>query len=274
MNPKKQDITLLDLDHPGATDVRYRKRREAITKKADQFLQNPTKFPRVRYTKKENETWTVVLATLDPLHKLYASRVYLEGKRRLGLPTDCVPQLEELSRRLRKLNNVTVEPIGGLVDTRWFLEKLRNRTMTSTQYIRHHSRPDYTPEPDIIHECVGHLPMFTNKAFVSFSQRLGEAAGRASGEQLQQIERLYWFTMEFGLIRENGQLKAYGAGLLSSFGELPHAFSNSVDRKEFSIKEVIRTPYDYSGMQQVLFVIPSLKSLREETNKFLKSEGL
>lgn len=184
MNPKEQDITLLDLDHPGATDVRYRKRRETITKKAVQFFQHPATFPRVRYTKTEDKTWQTVLTRLDPLHKRYASCVYLEGKRKLALPADRVPQLEELSRRL------------------------------------------------------------------------------------------YRFTMEFGLVREKGELKAYGAGLLSSFGELPHAFSSAVVRKKFSVQEIVCTPYDYSDMQQVLFVIPSFKVLRDETEKFFRTEGL
>jgi phenylalanine-4-hydroxylase len=250
------------------------RRRKAIAHKAERFLENQSAFPRVHYTKRENATWQTVLARLDLLHKRYAAQEYLEGKKKLNLPKNHVPQLNEVGQQLREINNVSVEPIGGLVDTRWFLEKLRNRTMTSTQYIRHHSRPDYTPEPDIIHECIGHLPMFTNKEFVAFSQRLGEAAKQANDKQLQQIERLYWFTMEFGLIREKGKIKAYGAGLLSSFGELPHAFSEDVIIREFTIEEVIRTAYDYSGMQPVLFVIQSFNVLRRESERFLKSEGL
>ncbi len=274
MKPTKQDISLLKLDHPGATDVAYLNRRRAIAERAERFLENQAKFPGVRYTKQENKTWETVLSRLEPLHMRYAAQAYLEGKKKLNLPKRHVPQLCDVSNRLKKLNNVSVEPIGGLVDTRWFLEKLRNRTMTSTQYIRHHSRPDYTPEPDIIHECVGHLPMFTSAEFTSFSHTLGDAAQFATMRQLEYIERLYWFTMEFGLIREKGETKAYGAGLLSSFGELPHAFSGEVVIKEFTVEEVISTSYDYSGMQPVLFVIPSFKVLRSEMRKFLKSEGL
>jgi phenylalanine-4-hydroxylase len=274
MKSTKTDISHLKLNHPGATDVVYRKRRKVIAEKAERFLKDGGTIPRVRYTKVENETWQTILAKLSPLHSRHAARAYLDGKKKVRLPADCVPQLDELSRQLKKINNFAVEPIGGLVDTRWFLGKFRDRTMLSTQYIRHHSRPDYTPEPDIVHECVGHLPMFTHPDFAAFSERVGMAALRANDRQLSQIERLYWFTMEFGLIREQGTVKAYGAGLLSSFGELPHAFSDEVVRKEFSIREVIRTPYSYTDMQPLLFVIPSFRVLKSETELFLKVEGL
>ncbi|MFM2330543.1 MAG: hypothetical protein RLZZ26_50 [Candidatus Parcubacteria bacterium] len=274
MKPTKIDISHLKLDHPGATDAVYRKRRKVIAKKAERFLKVGGTIPRVRYTKIENSTWQTILAGLQPLHKKHAAQAYVDGKKKIKLPKNHVPQLDELSRRLKSINNFAIEPIGGLVDTRLFLGKFSRRTMLSTQYIRHHSRPDYTPEPDIVHECVGHLPMFTHPDFSVFSERIGVAALRANERQLKQIERLYWFTMEFGLIRERGVVKAYGAGLLSSFGELPHAFSDAVVRKEFSIREVVRTPYSYTNMQPLLFVIPSFRVLKTETEKFLKSEGL
>ncbi|TAK58385.1 phenylalanine 4-monooxygenase [Patescibacteria group bacterium] len=274
MKPTKKDITLLSLDHPGANDPTYRKRRKFIADKADAFLENPTVFPRIRYNKKEKETWHTVLKNLVPLHARYASSTYLDAQKKLKLTKHEIPQLDELSERLRKLNNFQVEPIGGLVDVRWFLGSLGRRTMISTQYLRHHSRPDYTPEPDMIHEVVGHVPMFVNPEFAHFSERLGKAALKASKRQLRKIETLYWFTIEFGLIKERGDLKAFGAGLLSSFGELPHAFSKNVTRKPFNIEGIIKTPYIYTEMQKTLFVIPSFSVLQKETEKFLRHEGL
>ncbi len=271
---RKEDITLIELDHPGANDKRYRERRLSIAQKADAFLRNPIHFPRVQYTEREHRTWQTVLKKLSSLHEKHASQIFLEGKRRLNIQVNSVPQLEDLNQKLAVLNNFRLEPIGGLVDSRSFLGKLCTRTMFCTQYVRHHSRPEYTPEPDIIHEVIGHVPTLLHKEFSDFSQRLGEAALRASKRQLALIDSLYWFTIEFGLIRENNSVKALGAGLLSSFGELKHAFSGKPEWREFDVEDVCNTPHVYSEMQKILFVIPSFKILQKEIERFLKSEDL
>lgn len=138
--------------------------------------------------------------------------------------------------------------------------------MLCTQYIRHASNPEYTPEPDIVHEVIGHVPMFTDPDFVEFSELLGRAALKANEEELKQIERLYWFTIEFGLIQEK-ELKVYGAGLLSSFGEIQHCMG--VEKLPFDLQTVIETDYDYTKMQDKLFVIQSFKDLRDDSEKFL-----
>jgi phenylalanine-4-hydroxylase len=143
--------------------------------------------------------------------------------------------------------------------------------MLSTQYIRHHSRPDYTPEPDVVHESIGHIPMFTNPNFADFSQFIGHGARVATDKQLEELGRLYWFTVEFGMIEHEGEIKAYGAGLLSSFGELEHAFSDDVERRPFDLEQVINTSYDYSDMQPVLYVVPSYSYLKEVTRKYIES---
>lgn len=176
-----------------------------------------------------------------------------------------------MNRRLKKLSGFRLAPVEGLVETRGFLSWLSYRTMLSTQYIRHHSHPEYTPEPDIIHEAIGHIPMFTNRNFADFSQFIGHGARIATDEQLEELGRLYWFTVEFGLIEESGELKAYGAGLLSSFGELENAFTEKVERRPFDLREVISTSYEYSDMQPVLYVIPSYKYLKDVTRKYIES---
>jgi phenylalanine-4-hydroxylase len=178
-----------------------------------------------------------------------------------------------LSAKLTQMSNFRLAPIEGLVETRGFLSWLGKRTMLSTQYVRHHSRPEYTPEPDVVHECIGHVPMFTVPDFADFSQFIGKGAVIANEEQLQQLGRLYWFTVEFGLIEESSEIKAFGAGLLSSFGELEHAFSDEVERRPFKLQEVINTEYDYSDMQPVLFVIPSYAYLKEVTREFIGRFG-
>jgi phenylalanine-4-hydroxylase len=176
-----------------------------------------------------------------------------------------------MNKRLGELSNFRLAPIEGLVETRAFLSWLSYRTMLCTQYIRHPSRPEYTPEPDIVHEAIGHIPNFTNRDFADFSQFIGHGARMANDQQLEELGRLYWFTVEYGLVEENGELKAYGAGLLSSFGELEHAFTDSVERRPFDLEQVINTTYDYSDMQPVLYVIPSYNYLKETTRKYIES---
>ena len=269
-----EEISLLPLDHPGAHDLAYRARRDYIASLARQYRQDPQHIiPVVEYTQEEREVWQYVCSQLEKVQAQRACSLYLQAKRALGISCLQIPQLRDLSAKLAQMSNFRLAPIEGLVETRGFLSWLGKRTMLSTQYVRHHSRPDYTPEPDVVHECIGHVPMFTVPDFADFSQFIGKGAVIASEEQLQQLGRLYWFTVEFGLIEEGSEIKAFGAGLLSSFGELEHAFSNEVERRPFKLQEVIHTEYDYSDMQPVLFVIPSYAYLKEVTREFIGRFG-
>ena len=264
-----EDIEELHLDHPGASDEEYRKRRDHIASLSKNFRETGV-ITDVDYTEQEQGIWRHVAERLEELHQKHASPFYLRAKRDLGISNDRIPQLSEMNRRLKELTNFRLAPIEGLVDTRAFLSWLSWRTMLSTQYIRHHSRPDYTPEPDIVHEAIGHIPMFTNPNFADYSQFVGHGARIADDTQLEELGRLYWFTVEFGLVEHEGDIKAYGAGLLSSFGELEHAFSDEVERRPFDLEEVINQEYTYSDMQPVLYVIPSYAELKEVTRKYIE----
>jgi len=263
-----EDIEELHLDHPGANDAEYRTRRDYIASLSKNFRETGI-ITDVDYNEDEQGIWRHVTTRLEALHEKYASPFYLQAKRDLGISTDRIPQLSEMSRRLKELTNFRLAPIEGLVDTRAFLSWLSWRTMLSTQYIRHHSRPEYTPEPDIVHEAIGHIPMFTNQNFADYSQFIGHGARIATDKQIEELGRLYWFTVEFGLVEDKGEIKAYGAGLLSSFGELEHAFSDEVERRPFDLEEVINTSYDYSDMQPLLYVIPSYAELKEVTRRYI-----
>jgi phenylalanine-4-hydroxylase len=264
-----EDIEELHLDHPGANDEEYRKRRDHIAGLSKKFRETGV-ITDVEYTEEEQAIWRHVAERLEELHQRHASPFYLRAKRDLGISNVRIPQLSEMNRRLKELTNFRLAPIEGLVDTRAFLSWLSWRTMLSTQYIRHHSRPEYTPEPDIVHEAIGHIPMFTNPNFADFSQFIGHGARIANDQQLEELGRLYWFTVEFGMVEHEGDIKAYGAGLLSSFGELEHAFSDEVERRPFELEEVINHEYTYSDMQPVLYVIPSYAELKEVTRKYIE----
>jgi phenylalanine-4-hydroxylase len=263
-----EDIEELHLDHPGASDLEYRKRRDYIASLSKKFRETGV-ITDVEYNEDEQGIWRHVATRLEELHQKHASPFYLKAKRDLGISTERIPQLTEMNRRLKELTNFRLAPIEGLVDTRAFLSWLSWRTMLSTQYIRHHSRPEYTPEPDIVHEAIGHIPMFTNPTFADYSQFIGHGARIATDEQIEELGRLYWFTVEFGLVEHEGDVKAYGAGLLSSFGELEHAFSDKVERRPFDLEQVINHDFTYSDMQPVLYVIPSYAELKEVTRNYI-----
>lgn len=269
---KFENINELHLDHPGANDPEYRKRRDYIASLAKKFRETG-EVTDVDYNEQEQEIWQHVATRLAELHEKHASPFYLKAKRDLGITNDRIPQLTEMNRRLKELTGFRLAPIEGLVETRGFLSWLGYRVMLSTQYIRHHSRPDYTPEPDVVHESIGHIPMFTNPNFADFSQSIGEGAQNATDQQIEELGRLYWFTVEFGMVEHEGGIKAYGAGLLSSFGELENAFSDNVERRPFDLEQVINTPYNYSDMQPILYVIPSYAELKEVTRKYIESIG-
>jgi monomeric phenylalanine-4-hydroxylase len=265
-----EHINELELDHPGANDESYRERRDYIASLAEKFRKTGV-ITDVDYTAREQRVWRYVAEELEELQQKYASPFYLRAKKDLGITTDRIPQLTEMNRRLRELTGFRLAPIEGLVETRGFLSWLSYRTMLCTQYIRHHSHPAYTPEPDIVHEAIGHIPMFTNPNFADYSQFIGHGARIATDKQLEELGRLYWFTIEFGMVEHEGEIKAYGAGLLSSFGELEHAFSDQVERRKFDLEEVINQDYSYSDMQKLLFVIPSYAELKEVTRKYIES---
>ena len=267
-----EDIEELPLEHPGAKDPEYRKRRDAIAVLAKKFRETG-KITDVEYIEEEQEVWRHVARELEELHKKHASPFYLKAKKDLGISNDKIPQLTEMTKRLQETTGFRLAPIEGLVDTRAFLSWLSWRTMLSTQYIRHYSRPGYTPEPDIVHEAMGHIPMFTNKDFADFSQFVGHGARIADDEQLEGLGRIYWFTVEYGLVEADGETKAFGAGLLSSFKELENAFSDNVERRPFVLEEVVAQDYDYSDMQPILYIAPSYKFLKDETRKYIESFG-
>jgi phenylalanine-4-hydroxylase len=268
------EINNLALDHPGANDAEYRTRRDFIASLSKRFREDPQhRIIDVEYTPEEQRVWQIVATKLEEIQAKRASSFYLEAKKKLGISTERIPQLSEMNRRLGELTGFHLAPIEGLVETRGFLSWLEHRTMLCTQYIRHTSRPEYTPEPDIVHEAIGHIPNFTNPDFADFSQSIGRGARIATDEQLEELGRLYWFTVEFGLVQEGDEMKAFGAGLLSSFGELENAFTDNVERRPFDLKEVINQDYDYSDMQPILYVIPSYAYLKEATRKYIESFG-
>jgi phenylalanine-4-hydroxylase len=225
----------------------------------------------VLYTDADHRIWGVVYDRLTGLHHEYACRAYLQGWDALGLSPRRIPELAALSDDLEPRIGWTVLPVAGLVDVREFLVSLGRRRMLSTQYIRDGANPEYTPEPDIVHEIVGHVPLLFDGPLNALLQLFGDAAEVATPGQMVLLGRLYWYTVEFGLLEEGGALKAWGAGLLSSIGEMPHAFSAGVTRLPFDAARAAHLAYDHTIMQPTLFVTGSLDEVFEQVRRFLSS---
>lgn len=263
------EVLELPDDHPGVSDPEYRARRQAIVEASGAY-RPPAPIPIVEYTAEEDEVWSVVSSELAAKHRHSACRAYLDASARLVLPSDRVPQLREVDQRLRALTGFAIAPVPGLVPTRQFYGALADRTFLSTQYIRHHSVPFYTPEPDIVHEIIGHANMLAGREFADLYQAAGRASRRARGDDAHEFfSRVFWFTLEFGVVWEEGELKAYGAGLLSSFGEIDEFHQAEI--RPFDIPEMGTLEYDITRYQPVLFAAESFDAMYEELLGFFSA---
>jgi len=245
----------LPADHPGVSDAAYRSRRAAIA--AAGTAHRPGQpIADVEYTPEENALWQIVSGELRQKHARLACRAYLDGAARLAMPTDRVPQLREVDARLHELADFGLRPVAGLLETQDFFGALVEREFPCTQYVRHHSVPFYTPEPDVIHELIGHAVSLAHPAFGDLYESAGRAALRTEGEAaVDFFGRVFWFTLEFGVLHEDGVVKAYGSGLLSSFGELE--VFRSAEIRPWDVVAMGTQEYDLSVYQPVLFAADS-----------------
>lgn len=256
----------LGRDHPGFADPDYRRRRDALATLAARWRPGEP-CPTADYTEVEHEVWRTVSAALADKHRRYACREYLQAKERLALPADAVPQLEEVSEALQPLTGFRYLPAAGLVPLRDFYGALADRRFWSTQYIRHHSLPLYTPEPDVIHEVIGHGNTLASERFVRLLTAAGAAARRVeSDDALEFVSRVFWFSMEFGVVYESDELKAYGAGILSSAGEIEQF--RSMELHPLDIAAMARVEYDITAYQPVLFAAESFGQIEDVVGTF------
>jgi phenylalanine-4-hydroxylase len=260
----------LDQEHPGFRDPTYRVRRDAIARLALGHVPG-TPVPDVAYTADEQQVWAGVLEALAPLHAKYACRSYRDAWPLCQFSRARIPQLAEAGARLKQLTGFTYEPVAGLMTPREFMERLTEKTFLATQYMRHPSRPLYTPEPDVIHELVGHAPSLADPRYAALNVLFGKATQASNDANVEALIRTYWYCLEFGLVREGGDVKAVGAGLLSSFGELGR-FEKEARLQPFDLAVIARTPFDPTQYQATLFVAPSEAALLSTLTDWL--EGL
>lgn len=236
------------------------------------------------YTEANHEAWRKLYARMGDRWQRYANKRFLQGIDNLCLDPNRVPRLEDVNRFMAPLTGFRAKPVSGYVPAYLFFDCLRNREFPTTITIRDQSLLDYLPEPDIFHDIAGHVPMHTDKAFADALVRFGDCARTAAEivagisdphEQVRRVTsifkalaRFFWFTIEFGLMRENGEIKAYGSGLLSSYGELEHSVTApEVQRYPMQLEWVVNQYFEIDHYQPLLFVVDSFEHLFELVNQ-------
>ena len=252
----------------------------AMRARHERFIRQPYAL----YSKENRETWNRLYTRMEPQWERFATPTFMEGRTKLNLTADAVPCLHDINLRLSALTGFRAQPVSGYIPAFIFFDALKRREFPTTITVRPMSSLDYTPEPDIFHDVAGHVPMHTHPDFAAVLSRFGECAHTAAqicaemrdpAEARHRIKsivrglaRAFWFTVEFGLMNSKSGLRAYGSGLLSSYGELQHALNSpEVLRAPFQLEWAIHAYFDYNKFQVLLFAIDSFDQLYAEVER-------
>jgi len=223
------------------------------------------------YLQEDHDVWAALFERRMRELPSSASAVYLRGAREIGLRPDRVPDLAEVNAILSARTGWSAVPVRGFIPAADFFRFLSIRRFPTTIIVRPRTQMDYLPEPDIFHDVFGHVPLHSDPVFADFLQRFGQlAAGAKTEDETQRMARLFWFTVEFGLILENGVMKVYGSGLISSAGDSANALSDRCDRRPFVLEQVVAQPFEIDHFQDVLFFIRSYDELFEAVEAMTK----
>jgi len=226
------------------------------------------------YSAENHDNWRFLFNRQMDLLPGRAGQAFLDGVRLLGLNDNGIPGLAELSAALESATRWKIARIPGLLHEREFFELIAQRVFPSTDYVREKHELDYTPAPDCFHDIFGHMPMLTEPAVADFYHLFGKSALNAAGNQRTCLERLHWFTIEFGLIRQAEGLRVFGAGIMSSKNEVVHALSDEVEVIPFSLGKVIEQDYEVWHLQPRLFALESFDQLVSEFREWAHGQGL
>ncbi|CCH30170.1 phenylalanine 4-monooxygenase [Actinosynnema sp. NPDC047251] len=253
--------------HPGFRDAHYVRRRDALVALADGHrVGEPS--PSVRYTEQEHETWRCVHAALSEVHRDTVCREVLEARKVAPIPADHVPQHAEVGDRLHELTGFRFTLAGGLVPNKRFLGSMARGYFHAVQYVRHPAVPLYTPEPDVLHDVFGHGTHLSSPRFAALYRMFGRAAAQVdTDDALDLLSRIYWFSLEYGVTTERDEIKAYGAALLSSWGELRQL--SRAEIRPWDLTAIASQSYRAAGYQPALYAVRSLDHLEEALHGFL-----
>lgn len=217
------------------------------------------------YTKEQHAFWAELVGRRMPQLREHACGEYLEGFEAIGLREDQLPNLKAVSARLSPRTGWASTPVSGFLPADAFFEMLAARMFPTTTWLRNRESMEYTPEPDIFHDVFGHVPMHAHPVFADFLQHYGKVCSGLihDPEALERMGRLFWFTVEFGLIRQAGEIKVYGSGLISSHGECTRVLAGGCEVREFDLDAVLDTVVDTGEMQPVLYAVESFEQIFE-----------
>jgi phenylalanine-4-hydroxylase len=216
------------------------------------------------YTTEQHGIWAELVRRRMPQLERSAAQEYLDGFDSLCLPYDRLPNLAAVSAKLERRTGWNATPVSGFMPAPAFFEMLAARRFPTTTWLRGRNSLEYTPEPDIFHDVFGHVPMHAHPVFADFLQHYGQLCARVCDEKiLERIGRVFWYTVEFGLIRQDGQVKVYGSGLISSNGECSNVLDSGCEVRPFVLDEVLRTPVKVDEMHHLLFAIESFDAIYE-----------
>ncbi len=214
------------------------------------------------YSREQHAVWAELVRRVMPQLEQHAAREYLDGFTSIGLQADRIPDLALISDRLRPLTGWCSTPVSGFLPGPAFFEMLATRRFPTTTWLRSRDSLEYTPEPDIFHDVFGHVPMHAHPVFADFLQRYGRTcAATREAAVLEKLGRLFWYTVEFGLIREGDAVKVYGSGLISSHGECCNVMNGNCEVRKFTLDAVLETPVKVDEMHKLLFAIESFDEI-------------
>ncbi len=227
------------------------------------------------HSDEDHETWRLLVERQMDQLPGRACEAYMNGQDALQIEADRIPSLANLSRRLHDQTGWKVANVPGLIHEKDFFTLLSERKFPSTNYVRGRDELDYTPAPDCFHDMFGHMPMLTQPDFADFYQMFGQAALNAEGADRPRLERFHWFTVEFGLLREQGEKRIFGAGIVSSNEEVTHALSDEVTLHPFDPEHIVeKDDYEVYNLQDELFVLESFEQLVDGFESWTSSQGL
>jgi phenylalanine-4-hydroxylase len=216
------------------------------------------------YTTEQHAIWAELVRRRMPQLEQHAAQEYLDGFETLCLPYDRLPNLAAVSAKLERRTGWNATPVSGFMPAPAFFEMLAARRFPTTTWLRSRDSLEYTPEPDIFHDVFGHVPMHAHPVFADFLAHYGQLCARINDEAiLERIGRVFWYTVEFGLIRQNSEVKVYGSGLISSNGECSNVINGGCAVDTFVLDEVLRTPVKVDEMHHRLFAIDGFEEIYE-----------
>ncbi len=227
------------------------------------------------YTSEQHATWSELVRRCMPQLRQYACQEYLDGFEQIGLREDTIPNLNAVSAKLEPRTGWNSTPVSGYLPTDAFFEMLAARRFPTTTWLRDRNSLEYTPEPDIFHDVFGHVPMHAHPVFADFLYEYGRLGTKMANrkDDLTRMSRLFWFTVEFGVIRQDGNIKVYGSGLISSHGECSYVVNRGPEIREFNLNQVLEHEFTISEMQPVLYAVESFQQIYEAAKEAARRLG-